>query len=74
MEPLRRKAVGGPNNAPRGEVTRYDASLKQDNRQVFRQTQFEFVKYVAVIGKVSVTEFDMTFTVHAVSSSVVDLV
>ena len=30
--------VGGPNNAPKGEVTRHDASLKQDNRQVFRQT------------------------------------
>ena len=39
--PARVKAVGGPNNTPVGEVTRYDASLKQDNRQVFRQTNFE---------------------------------
>ena len=38
LGPLRRKAVGGPNNAPKGEVTRHDALLEQDNRQVFRQT------------------------------------
>ena len=39
--PARGKVVGRPNNAPVGEVTRYDASLKQDNRQVLRQTNFE---------------------------------
>ena len=36
--PLRREAVGGPNNVPKCGVTRYDASFKQDNRKVFRQT------------------------------------
>ena len=38
LGPVRGKAVGGPINAPMGEVTRHDASLKHDNRQVFRQT------------------------------------
>ena len=36
--PVRGKAVVGSNNGPKGEVTRYDAALKQDNRHVFRQT------------------------------------
>ena len=38
LGPVRGKAVGGPNKAPKGEVTRHDASLNHDNRQVFRQT------------------------------------
>ena len=38
-KPLRRKAVGGPNNAPQGEVTHNDGALRRDNRQVFRQTE-----------------------------------
>ena len=38
LGPVRGKAVGGPNNAPKGEVTRHDASLNHDNRQAFRQT------------------------------------
>ena len=37
--PLRRKAVGGPINAPQGEATHNDGALKRDNRQVFRQTR-----------------------------------
>ena len=41
LGPLRRKAVGGPINAPQGEVTHNDGALKRDNRQVFRQTQLE---------------------------------
>ena len=38
LGPLRRNAVGGPINAPQGEVTHNDGALKRDNRQVFRQT------------------------------------
>ena len=41
LGPLRRKAVGGPINAPQGEVTHNDGALKRDNRQVFRQTKSE---------------------------------
>ena len=32
------KAVGGPINAPQGEVTHNDGALRYDKRQVFRQT------------------------------------
>ena len=32
---------GWPDQRPKGEVTRHDASLKHDNRQVFRQTEQE---------------------------------
>ena len=39
--PARGRAVGGPIN---GEVTRLDALLKQDNRQVFRQTNADICK------------------------------
>ena len=39
LGPLRRKAVRGPNSAPEGEVTRYDASPKEDDRQVFRRAR-----------------------------------
>ena len=38
LGPLRRKAVGGPINAPQGEVTHNDGALRHDNRQVLRQT------------------------------------
>ena len=41
LGPVRGKAVGGPNNAPKGEVTRHDASLNHDNRQVLRQKESE---------------------------------
>ena len=36
LAPVRGEAVGGPINAPQGEVTHNDASLKRDERQVFR--------------------------------------
>ena len=39
LGPLRRKAMGGTINAPQGEVTHNDGSLKRDKRQVFRQTE-----------------------------------
>ena len=39
LGPLRREAVGGPNTAPKGEVTRHDASRKHDKTLVFRQTE-----------------------------------
>ena len=36
LGPARGKAVGGPNNALQGEVTRRDASLNHDNRRTKR--------------------------------------
>ena len=39
LKPSRRKAVGGPINAPQGEVTHNGGALRRDNRQVFRQTK-----------------------------------
>ena len=36
--PFRRKAVGGPINAPQGDVTHNDGALRRDKRQVSRQT------------------------------------
>ena len=34
LGPVRGKAVGGPINAPQGEVTHNDGAVKRDNRQV----------------------------------------
>ena len=42
------EAVGGPKNAPKGEVTRHDASPNQDNRQVFRQTETQLLELVSL--------------------------
>ena len=39
--PLRRKAVGGPINAPQGAVTHNDGALRRDKGQVFLQTDRE---------------------------------
>ena len=41
LGPLRREAVGGPINAPWGEVTHNDGALRRDKRHIFRQTKFE---------------------------------
>ena len=38
LGPLRRKAVGGPIDAPQGEVTHNDGALRRDKRHVSRQT------------------------------------
>ena len=38
LGPSRRKAVGGPINAPQGEVTHNDGALRRDKRHVTRQT------------------------------------
>ena len=41
LGPVRGKAVGGPINAPQGEVTHSDGALKRDNRQVGLPTNME---------------------------------
>ena len=38
LGPLRRMAVGGPINAPQGEVTHNNGARRRDKRRLFRQT------------------------------------
>ena len=64
LGPFRRKAVGGPINAPQGEVTHNDGVLERDNRQVFRQTTCEFV-FLAVLS--SAATFFCLFLISASS-------
>ena len=74
LVPVRGKAVGGPNNAPKGEVTRHDASLNHDNRQVLATSggalNFHdlFVTRPFFSGVVVLQPFDVFFFVNTLNT------
>ena len=71
--------MGGPNNAPKGEVTRLDASLTEDNRQVFRQTRcrccgiLHSVATLVFAGSVEILLTAVNISKRHVTSSVPDI-